>query len=261
MSFNYKLQQYLRYKLRAKNEFSLHSPFMFDLYNAVFKKANKRNAEFDFIEHIRKHILKNHQVITINDLGAGSMKSNSYVRKISSIAKTASKPKKYARFLAELAYYMKSKNILELGTSLGFSTMYIAKKNSESVITSIEGSHEIQALALLNFNQSELKNINTIVGDFDKVLPDLLSKYTYDLIFIDGNHTYEATIRYFEWIKTHSSTNTVIIFDDIYWDSNMTKAWKKIIEDKRITATIDMFEFGIVFFNDNLAKQDFCLRY
>lgn len=261
MSFNYKLQQYIRYKLRAKNEFSLHSPFMFDLYNAVFKKAKKTNSRYNFIEEIRKDSFKNHSIINIIDLGAGSMKSNSSSRKISTIAKTASKPKKYTRFLAELASYLKSKNILELGTSLGFSTMYIADRNNDSRITTIEGSVEIQQLALLNVNRSGLKNIISIEGDFDKVLPELLLNNTYDLIFIDGNHTYEATLRYFNWLKNTAAKNTVIVFDDIYWNKHMTNAWKKIIEDKQITVTIDMFEFGIVFFNDNLTKQDFCLRY
>ena len=261
MALKYKLQQYIRYKLRAKNEYSLHSPFMFELYNEVFKKAKKSDAAFDLIEKKRRELLKEHSIIQFTDLGAGSKKATSSARKISTIAKNTSKAKKYGRFLAALANYLKSSSILELGTSVGISTMYMAEKNKKATITTIEGDTTIKKVAADNFNELGYKNIYSIEGNFDYTLPILLTKNSYDFIFIDGNHTYEATLRYFELFKNVAKSNTVIVFDDIYWNLDMTKAWKKIISDKKVTATIDMFEFGIVFFNRDLAKQDFVLRY
>jgi len=140
MSLKYKLQQYLRYKLHAKNEFSLHSPFMFELYNEVFKKSKKNSIEFNKIEARRKWLCSNENEITFIDHGAGSSKAKSPIRKISTIAKSTSKSAKYARFIANLAAYLKSNAILELGTSLGVSTMYLAEKNKDAHITTVEGS-------------------------------------------------------------------------------------------------------------------------
>lgn len=261
MALKYKLQQYFRYKLKAKNEYSLHSPFMFDLYNEVFKKSKKKTGEFEKIETRRKSLLANHTEITFIDHGAGSSKSKSPIRKISTITKNTSKPLKYARFLTNLATYLKSESILELGTSVGISTMYFAQKNTNANITTIEGSESIFKIAEKNFKDLGFQNISAHEGNFDYVLPILLTKNAYDFIFIDGNHTYDATIRYFELLKQSAKNNTVIIFDDIYWDENMTKAWKQIIADEKVTASIDMFEFGIVFFRKELSKQDFVLRF
>ncbi len=261
MSLKYKLQQYLRYKLHAKNEFSLHSPFMFDLYNEVFKKSKKADPDFDKIETRRRLMLRNENEITFIDHGAGSSKAKSPIRKISTIAKSTSKSAKYARFITNLAAYLKSDSILELGTSLGVSTMYLAEKNKESHITTIEGSNVILKIAEKNFKDLGYRNISSLDGDFDDILPSLILKNKYNFVFIDGNHTYKATTKYFELLKNYSLNDAVIVFDDIYWNEDMTKAWKEIIAHEAVTASIDMFEFGIVFFRKELSKQDFILRF
>src|SRR6478735_338040 len=74
MSLKYKLQQYIGYKLKAKNEYSLHSPFMFELYNEVFKKAKKADDTYNKIEQRRRELLKDDTSIYFIDLGAGSVK-------------------------------------------------------------------------------------------------------------------------------------------------------------------------------------------
>ena len=55
---------------------------------------------------------------------------------------------------------------------------------------------------------------------------------------------------------------TILVFDDIYWSREMTRAWTEIKKDPRINLTIDIYRFGIVFMHrDKLAKEDFTLRY
>jgi len=49
--------------------------------------------------------------------------------------------------------------------------------------------------------------------------------------------------------------------DDIYWSSDMEKAWKSIQEDPRVTTTIDLFQLGIVFFNPDLHKNHYKMRF
>ncbi|HYG49739.1 MAG TPA: class I SAM-dependent methyltransferase [Flavobacteriales bacterium] len=261
LSFNYKIKSYLTFKLKAKNEYSLHSPFMFELYNNVFKKARKRTSEFDNVEEMRKKLLADETEIEFVNLGAGGIKNSVSKRKISQLTKTTSKKHKHARFLAYLAHYLQSKNILELGTSLGISTLYLAKKNIDASITTVEGSKEVYNTALNNFRLTGFTNIKTIHSDFDSILPDLIKNQQFDFIYIDGNHSYDATKCYFEWFKKKAGNETVIVFDDIYWSADMTRAWKEIYADTAVTVSIDLFEFGIVFFRKELSKQHFVLRY
>jgi predicted O-methyltransferase YrrM len=234
---------------------------MFDLYNEVFKKARKRTQEFDAVENIRKKLLNDHSEINFINLGAGGTKHSESKRKLSQLTKSTSKKAKYARFLAGLAAYLKSKQVLELGTSVGISTLYMAQKNVPAQVTTIEGSPEVCRIAKEKFKMQRATNIHSIQGDFDQVLPQLLERTTYDFIYVDGNHAYDATKKYFDWFKGNATNETVIVFDDIYWSEGMTKAWEEIRKDDAVTASIDMFEFGIVFFRKELSKQHFVLRY
>ena len=93
------------------------------------------------------------------------------------------------------------------------------------------------------------------------ILPDLLKSIRkIDYIYVDGNHTYEATIRYFNMIKPHLQTKGVMIFDDINWSEGMSRAWKEIKTDPDVTMTVDFFDLGLVFLNDALSKENFILK-
>jgi len=81
------------------------------------------------------------------------------------------------------------------------------------------------------------------------------------MIFIDGNHTYRATLHYFEYFIERLNTDSFIVFDDIHWSLGMEEAWKKIIADKRITLSVDIFEMGIVFLRKGVEKQHFVIRF
>jgi predicted O-methyltransferase YrrM len=78
-----------------------------------------------------------------------------------------------------------------------------------------------------------------------------------DMAYIDGNHSYEATMRYYHWIKQKCNHNSIIVLDDIYWSDGMKKAWSEIKEDEAVTYTIDTFDLGYVFFDNIMPKQHF----
>ena len=87
--------------------------------------------------------------------------------------------------------------------------------------------------------------------------------YTYghfDLIFFDGHHSKEATLRYFEALLSTAHNDSIFIFDDIYWSSEMKAAWTKIKAHPEVTVTIDTFFWGLVFFRKEQLKQNFKIR-
>jgi predicted O-methyltransferase YrrM len=83
---------------------------------------------------------------------------------------------------------------------------------------------------------------------------------TLDMLFIDGNHSYDATMRYFEMCKPYLHNQSLIVFDDIYWSKGMTQAWKEIKADPIVTVSIDLFFIGLVFFRKEQVKENFKLR-
>jgi len=211
-------------------------------------------------EILRNELLQNETKIEKIELGTGNKKNKKI--KISNIAKTVLKSSKEAQLMFKLVNYFQPKNILEIGTSLGLTTSYIAAANSNANVVTLEGCPNTLAVAKSNFEKLRIKNVTTHLGNFDEILPPVLSKMqTLDLVFFDGNHRYEPTMNYFNLSLEKSNENSVFVFDDIHWSAEMTKAWEEIQNHKDVTVTIDLFSVGLVFFRTQQAKQHFILKF
>jgi predicted O-methyltransferase YrrM len=53
-----------------------------------------------------------------------------------------------------------------------------------------------------------------------------------DFVYIDGNHRYEPTMKYFDLLMQYSHEGTILVSDDIHWSLEMTQAWKAIEKDQ-----------------------------
>jgi predicted O-methyltransferase YrrM len=203
---------------------------------------------FEEIENVRGSLLSNDKEIEVTDFGAGSKVFKSNRRKINAIAKYSLKEEKYGQLIFRLINFVGANTILELGTSLGVTTMYMAKANSKANVFTIEGCNKIASIAQNNFSKLSIHNIDVRTGNIDEELPKLLSEIDrVDVALVDGNHTEEATVRYFELLLTKSIKKSVLVFDDIYWSKEMNNAWQYIKQHERVTHSIDLFDLGIVF--------------
>ena len=248
--------KYLYYFITASNGkgHGIHSHFVFNLVRHVFNDDRKFDA-FQKIEKLRQDLLKDDEIIRVEDFGAGSILINSNSRSISSIAKSAAKSAKYGQLFFRLVNYFESKQILELGTSLGVSTAYFASANKNVRITSLEGSNTIAEKAAQNFAKLELQNIQIIKGNFDDTLEEILEKDDiYDLIFFDGNHRKEPTLRYFRQCMNNCQADSIFIFDDIHWSKEMEDAWNEIKSHPAVTCSIDLFFVGLIFFRKEFKE-------
>jgi predicted O-methyltransferase YrrM len=253
--------KYINYRLSAFTEHDLHSPFLYDLYMNIIK--NKYVFyDFEWLNGIRAKLMSSNDVIEINDLGAGSKKL-SKSREVKKIVKHGNACKKQAEFLYRLVNKFKPQTIVELGTSIGLTTLYLAKASSKAQVYTIEGCSNTYSYANEIFEQSGMKNITSIQGNFDVEFPKLINQLSsIDLLYIDGNHTYDATIRYFEAALTIINSNTIIVFDDINWSDGMQKAWKEICDNPKVKISLDFFHFGMVFFRtEHIAQEHFVLKF
>lgn len=254
--------KFLSYFFSAKSRFRIHSPFILKFIDNVIKKKNYIPA-LNKIEVLRNELLKNNKSIDILDLGSGSeKKSEKYTIKVRDIAKNHLKGRSEAMILYNLVSFYKPKNILELGTSLGISTLYLSSANPQSKIITIEGSPETAYIAKENFNKLTALNINSLVGSIDDNIDNAfqLLENRLDLVFFDANHKKEPTLNYFKKCIPFSNKNSIFVFDDIYFSEEMEIAWHEIINHQKVILTIDIFSMGFVFFDNNIAKQNIRFR-
>jgi predicted O-methyltransferase YrrM len=250
---------YIIYRFKAQNLHGLHSPFVFELYSHLI---SDQKTDFSAVVNLRNHLKKDFRKIEVTDFGAGAKANNAKTRTISNIIRFSSKNKKYYELISNIIDFYQYKNILELGTSLGISSAYMSISKSNPAITTFEGCPNTLEIAKENFTKLQIENINAIVGNIDNTLPAyLMHILDFDLVYIDANHRFAPTLVYFELLKQKAKPNSCIIFDDIYWSAEMTKAWQVIKADKTVSVSLDFFEIGIVFFRENIEKQDFVLKF
>ncbi len=258
-------KKYLEYFTSAKNGkgHGVHSPFVFDFITGVLNDKTNYPC-YSTIEAIRNEMLQTKTTVQVEDFGAGSVTGNLKERKITTIAASALKPRKFSQLLFRIAKYYRPENILELGTSLGVTTSYLASAYANSQVTTMEGSENIASLARRNFSKLNLQNIKSVVGNFDETLQPFLLQTgnVVDLAFIDGNHRRQPTIDYFNILKPYLSDTSILIFDDIHWSKEMEEAWKEITCDASVTLSIDLFFIGLVFFRkEQKTRQHFIIRF
>lgn len=250
--------KYLIHLLFAGNSrgFGVHSPYLFDFVRNVLME-NKPYYKFDEIENLRNTLKKDKTKVYIKDFGSG----NDRVSTVSDIAKKALKPRKQAQLLYRIVNHYKFNNLIELGSCLGISTLYISSVSSKSKCTSFEGAPEIAKIAENNFIELNVNNIDLLVGNIDDTLSDGLNKGPFDFVFMDANHRYEPMMRYFEQIIKHISENAIIVIDDIHHSPEMEKFWTEIIRHTEVTTSIDIYHMGILFTKKHLRQKNYKLAF
>ncbi|GAA3998913.1 class I SAM-dependent methyltransferase [Hymenobacter fastidiosus] len=253
---------YIRFLLRSGNAHGLHSPFVFGLYTRVIHDDTAR-AAYAPVEARRQELRHSADTIAVRDFGAGSHTGAGRQRRIRDIARTAAKPRQFGQLLFRLVQHFQPRVVLELGTSLGLTTAYLASADAQSQIVTFEGCPQTAAVARQTFAQLSLPNIRLVEGNLDETLAPALAALPgpLDFAFFDGNHRYEPTVRYFEQCLPYRTEHSVFVLDDIHWSAEMERAWHTIRRHPEVMLTIDLFFIGLVFFRRNQPKQHFTLRF
>lgn len=249
---------YLKHLTRSSGAHGIHSPFVFELYQNVIKNPEKLTlGRIDHLIELRK---RQHTRISYIHPEFSDRTVETTVRHI---ARNSSHPKRFKDLLYRLARYSNVKHGLEIGTSLGFSTMYLSSATSGSEWITMEGADMIAQMAEQTFKDAEIDNVRLVRGNFDDTLPQVLSEIgaPLDMVFFDGNHQFTPTLSYFEQCLQHKHKHSVFVFDDINWSPGMQDAWKKIKSHPDVVTTIDLYFVGLVFFDKSRSRENFQLRF
>lgn len=257
MNALYTANAFMQHIWNAKHWRSFHSPYLFRLFTYCCEQ-DEADGRFDSIEAQRQALCRSKVEIDRMDYGAGSVSGNNRKQQlVSAIARHALSHPSQCRFLARMAQFIQATSILELGTSLGIMTAYLKTANPATAITTVEGDPAISSIANTNWHALGLPGIISHNTTFENYLASQdFQQSNWDLIFVDGNHRAEAVLSYFDKIKSHIDTTSVIVIDDIYWSTDMQSGWQELIHQPEVTQSVDCFRFGLLFFNvDFLAKE------
>lgn len=252
------IAQYIKYRLKAKGIQSLHSPFMFEFYKQY--KQNKKDASIGELEEVFKEIRKDNRKIDAAGFGAGSRKKGT-VLPVKDIARRAGMQKSELPLIRTICSLYESPIIVELGTNIGIGTAALSHYSQSGTIYTFEGNQNLLEYAQALHKTHHFKNIRYVQGNIHETLTSNLSDLEIDIAYIDADHTYEATVAFYKFLRNRMKAKAVMVFDDIYWSEGMTRAWDEIIQDKSVQVSVDMFDKGLIFIDPNLSKQHYVLRH
>ena len=125
-------------------------------------------------------------------------------------------PRKTGVLINTFIKMMNVKNALEIGTSNGYSGLWIAKalKQTGGKLTTIEFYEKRQSVAIENFTKCGVNDIvRSLQGSACEILKNLVPDEKFDFVFIDANK--REYVEYFELIKPHLTEKALIIADNI----------------------------------------------
>ena len=287
----YRVSSWLKHQLTARNTggHGVHSPYLFEWVRMVMSDKNTYYV-WDEIEEIRQEMLKDTRELEFVDYGSGgplptspSKGRSANMRRVCDIAKGSLARRKEAQLLARLVGWLgrplltsplrggigdeasedrKGLTIVELGTSLGVTTAYLAAMDSRNKVLTYEGCPAVAEVARANWEKLGLSNIACVVGEItvDSLQLAVDSLSGIDVAFIDANHTCEATLTYFNALASRVHEKSVVVVDDIHYNEDMEKAWKAICADERVTTTMDLYRMGLVFFDKHYWRKHYKMR-
>ena len=287
----YRVSSWLKHQLTARNTggHGVHSPYLFEWVRMVMSDKNTYYV-WDEIEEIRQEMLKDTRELEFVDYGSGgplptspSKERSANMRRVCDIATGSLARRKEAQLLARLVGWLgrplltspsrggtgdeasedrKGLTIVELGTSLGVTTAYLAAMDSRNKVVTYEGCPAVAEVAQANWEKLGLSNIACVVGEItvDSLQLAVDSLSGIDVAFIDANHTYEATLTYFNALASRVHEKSVVVVDDIHYNEDMEKAWKAICADERVTTTMDLYRMGLVFFDKHYWRKHYKMR-
>lgn len=240
--------------IRYRRGFGVHSPFV---YNLITKVIEERCPYYSFrdIELYRKQLLYKIDSITYPD---PKDKGRLRCRSVADIVRREAVKPKLGALLFRLANYFKARNILQIGTTMGISTLYLTSYSTDLRCVALENIPGFATIARQAFEKKARNPIDLRVGGYKESLPQALKDLgSVDLVFFNTLYEPQNNRWLFQECLRYARNETVFVFKGINTNQRSRELWKEIRETPEVTVTLDLYSLGIVLFNKKLYKKDY----
>ena len=146
-----------------------------------------------------------------------------------------------AKLLGKVVKLYEPKNILEIGTAIGYSGTIMLKSSKESQLTTIELDEKNYKMAEENFKNFNLSDrVTQLSGDAYVIMEELATAFQkYDFIFLDGPKG--QYIKYLPIIKRLLNDGGILFADNVLY-KGMVKS-QEFIPHKKRTIVVNLRRF------------------
>ncbi len=183
-------------------------------------------------------------------------------------ARSSGAGKKLGTLLSKLSAWVEPVTVVELGTNLGIGTVSLAMgMKPESTLLTFDHNEQFikigrGAIAEL-VKRRRLPQIQLVASSFDAIIPErYLQGRKTDLLYIDGDHTYDGVKSNLEKWQAHLAENSLVIIDDIRWSADMWRAWQWALCSFPHAHALDLGRIGLLHLDSSQpVPQRLCFRW
>lgn len=130
-------------------------------------------------------------------------------------------------FLRMLVGLTGAKRVLEIGTYSGYAAHAMAEAlPQDGEIHTIEYDDEMEDFIRKYIDEAEYRDkIHLHIGDAMTLLPDLVKRYAFDIVYMDANKRQYPD--YYEILLPHLRSGALIIADNTLWDGKVVEVVKE----------------------------------
>jgi predicted O-methyltransferase YrrM len=141
---------------------------------------------------------------------------------------------KKTKLLLKIVGYFNPKNMLEIGASSGLKMVLLTNDIENSCVT-------------------------TLI-DATETLSESTQNKEFDCIYFHSNQNQQTILNHFNNCLKSIHNNSLFIFNDMYGNKEATAAWSSLKKHSKVSVSVDLFYFGIIFFRKEQAKEHFKIR-
>lgn len=245
-------------KIRYRKGHGVHSPFMF---NFITKVIDERASYYclNDIELTRKKVIYSEEAFRYFQEMKQHVLSNDFIKEW--IRKMAIKPKSGA-LLMRITNYFKPKRIVQIGCRTGFSTLHLSSYASDIQTLVFEENEDMRRFCQLVFDKHKARHISLISGRYQEKLPAVLSALgSIDLVFLETHNSIETNLFAIEQCLPHLHRQSILIVSGIKTTKEKEQFWKQLCARSETGVCVDVYEFGIIFFDKKIYKRNYIVSF